>query len=162
MGDQEKAGLALMGSFFRRYVGGDVAFDPYMTGELGEDGVSPQIPVSACPTSTSGTRIPCVERNLVTYFAEPVARRDVLRPETDNPLTVSALGTSITGSGFSNPYLASGGVTRPGDHGGRLRLVQPRADLLHAVVARLHRAADRDEGLPAAGRERARRPERDA
>ena len=68
MGDQEKAGLALMGSFFRRYVGGDVAFDPYMTGELGEDGVSPQIPVSACPTSTSGTRIPCVERNLVTLL----------------------------------------------------------------------------------------------
>ncbi len=162
MGDQEKAGLALMGSFFRRYVGGDVAFDPYMTGELGEDGVSPQIPVSACPTSTSGTRIPCVERNMVTYFAEPVARRDVLRPETDNPLTVSALGTSITGSGFSNPYLASGGVTVPRDHGGRVRLVQPGADLLHAVVARLHRPADGDEGLPVAGRERARRPERHA
>lgn len=111
MGDQEKAGLALMGAFFRRYVGGDAAFDPYMTGELGEDGVSPQIPVSACPTSTSGTRIPCVERNMVSYFAEPAARRDVLRPETDNPLTVSALGTSITGSGFANPYPATGGVT---------------------------------------------------
>ncbi|MDA0184285.1 alpha/beta hydrolase [Solirubrobacter phytolaccae] len=111
MGDQEKAGLALMSSFFRRYVGGDAAFDPYMTGELGEDGVSPQIPVTACPTSTAGTRIPCVERNLVSYFAEPAARRDVLRPETDNPLTVSALGTAITGSGFANPYIASGGVS---------------------------------------------------
>lgn len=111
MGDQEKAGLALMGAFFRRYVGGDVAFDPYMTGELGEDGVSPQIPVSACPTSPSGARIPCVERNLISHFAEPAARRDVLRPETDNPLTVSALGTAITGSGFANPYLATGGIT---------------------------------------------------
>lgn len=111
MGDQEKAGLALMGSFFRRYVGGDVAFDPYMTGELGEDGVSPQIPVSACPTSPSGTRIPCAERNMVTYFAEPAARRDVLRPETDTPLTVSAVGTAITGSGFANPYQAGSGIS---------------------------------------------------
>ena len=39
MGDQEKAGLATMGAFFRRYVGGDAAFDPYMTGELSEDGI---------------------------------------------------------------------------------------------------------------------------
>jgi hypothetical protein len=111
MGDQPKAGLALMGSFFRRYVGGDVAFDPYMTGELSEDGVTPQIPVSACPTSTSGTRMACIERNLTTYFAEPAARRDVLRPETDNPLEVSALGTAITGGGFANPYVTGGGVT---------------------------------------------------
>jgi hypothetical protein len=111
MGDQPKAGLALMGSFFRRYVGGDVAFDPYMTGELSQDGVTPQIPPSACPTSTSGARIPCIERNLTTYFAEPAARRDVLRPETDNPLEVSALGTAITGGGFANPYLAGGGIT---------------------------------------------------
>lgn len=111
MGDQEKAGLALMGAFFRRYVGGDVAFDPYMTGELSEDGGAPQLPASACPTSTAGTRIPCAERTLTTYFAEPAARRDVLRPETDTPLTVSALGTAISGSGFSNPYLAGGGIT---------------------------------------------------
>ena len=41
MGDQEKAGLATMGAFFRRYVGGDVAFDPYMTGEVSADGVHP-------------------------------------------------------------------------------------------------------------------------
>ena len=142
-----------MGSFFRRYVGGDVAFDPYMTGELGEDGVSPQIPVSACPTSTSGTRIPCVERILVSYFAEPVARRDVLRPETDNPLDGERarhvdhrqrLLQPVPGRRRRHPG--------PGDHGGRLRLVQPRADPLHAVVARLHRPADRDQGLPAARR----------
>ncbi|MDA0141884.1 alpha/beta hydrolase [Solirubrobacter deserti] len=110
MGDQPKIGLALMSAFFRRYVGGDVAFDPYMTGELSENGGAPQIPASACPTSASGVRMPCEERVLTTYFAEPAARRDVLRPETDNPLTVSALGTSITGSGFSNPYLTGGGI----------------------------------------------------
>jgi dienelactone hydrolase len=33
MGDQEKVGLAVMSSFFRRYVGGEGGFDPYMTGE---------------------------------------------------------------------------------------------------------------------------------
>ena len=38
--------------------------------------------------------------------------------------------------------------------------MQPRADALHARPARRHRAADRDQGLPAAGRDRARRPER--
>ena len=111
MGDQEKVGLAMMSAFFRRYVGGDVAFDPYMTAEISADGVTPQLPASACPTSVSGTRIPCFDRVMTNYFAAPAERRDVLRPETDNPLTVSALGTSITGSGFSNPYLASGGIT---------------------------------------------------
>ena len=111
MGDQEKAGLAIMGAFFRRYVGGDVAFDPWMTGEVSADGVSPQLPASACPTSDSGARIPCFDRLMTSYFAAPAERRDVLRPETDNPLTVSALGTAITGSGFSNPYLIGGGIT---------------------------------------------------
>ena len=110
MGDQEKAGLAMMSSFFRRYVGGDKAFDPYMTGEVSADGTTPQLPASACPTSPSGTRIPCFDRVMTSYFAAPAERRDVLRPETDNPLTVSALGTSITGSGFSNPYRADGGI----------------------------------------------------
>src|SRR3954451_19290697 len=111
MGDQEKIGLAMMGAFFRRYVGGDVAFDPYMTGELSSDGTTPQLPASACPTSASGARIPCFDRLITSYFAEPAARRDVLRPETDNPLEVSALGTAITGGGFSNPYLATGGIS---------------------------------------------------
>src|SRR4029078_2416209 len=83
MGDQTKVGLAVMSSFFRRYVGGDVAFDPYMTGELSADGVTPQLPAGACPTSATGVRIPCFDRLQTTYFAEPAARRDVLRPETD-------------------------------------------------------------------------------
>jgi dienelactone hydrolase len=110
MGDQEKAGLAVMSAFFRRYVGGDVAFDPYMTGEVSADGVTPQLPASACPSSAAGTRIPCFDRLMTSYFAPPAERRDVIRPETDNPLTVTALGTALTGSGFSNPYLAGGGV----------------------------------------------------
>jgi hypothetical protein len=111
MGDQEKAGLAMMSAFFRRYVGGDVGFDPYMTGERSSDGVMPQLPVSACPTSAAGMRIPCLDRLMTSYFAAPAERRDVIRPETDDPLTVSALGTALTGSGFSNPYVAGGGVS---------------------------------------------------
>lgn len=111
MGDQEKIGLATMGAFFRRYVGGEVEFDPWMTGEVSADGVSPQIPESACPTSTSGARIPCFDRLMTSYFPAPAERLDVLRPEPDTPLTASALGTAITGSGFSNPYLPDGGIT---------------------------------------------------
>jgi hypothetical protein len=112
MGDQERAGLAVMASFFRRYVGSELAFDPYETGELSQDGVTPQLPATACPNqNASATRISCFDRFQQDYFAPPAERRDVIRPEPDEPLTLSALGTSITGSGFSNPYLAGGGVT---------------------------------------------------
>lgn len=112
MGDQEKGGLAVMGSFFRRYVGSELDFDPYETGELSADGVTPQLPPTACPTQTAaGMRISCFDRFQQSYFAPPAERRDVIRPETDQPLTLSALGTSLSGSGFSNPYLAGGGVT---------------------------------------------------
>jgi hypothetical protein len=34
MGDQERLGLATTAAFFRRYIGGEGAFEPYMTGEL--------------------------------------------------------------------------------------------------------------------------------
>ena len=110
MGDQEKIGLATMAAFFRRYVGGEGALDPYMTGELSAVGEGLQIPESACPTSASGTRMECVERVSTSYFAPPAERRDVLRPETNNPLSVSALGTKVTATGFAYPYLSGGGV----------------------------------------------------
>ena len=112
MGDQERAGLAVMSSFFRRYVGGELAFDPIETGELSQDGVTPQLPATACPNqNASATRISCFDRFQQDYFAPPAERLDVIRPDTDEPLTVSSLGTAITGSGFSNPYLVGGGVT---------------------------------------------------
>jgi pimeloyl-ACP methyl ester carboxylesterase len=110
MGDQNKVGLATMAAFFRRYVGDETAFQPYMTGELSTVGDGKQIPASACPTATSGTRIPCNEYVRTAYFAGASDREDVIAPETDNPLTVSALGTTLTGSGFANPYTADGGV----------------------------------------------------
>jgi dienelactone hydrolase len=122
MGDQEKAGLAVMGSFFRRYVGSEVDFDSIETGELSSDGVTPQLPVSACPSLTpAGTRISCFDRMQQTHFAPPAERLDVIRPEPDNPLGLSAVGTALTGSGFSNPYTNPGGInpippTTPGGY----------------------------------------------
>lgn len=109
MGDQEKMGLATVAAFLRRYVGGEGAFEPYLTGELAAEG-KPSIPQSACPTSEAGRRIPCIDRVADSYTAAPDERMDVLRPDTEDPTTVDALGTKIEAKGFVNPYLASGGV----------------------------------------------------
>ena len=109
MGDQEKMGLATVAAFFRRYVGGEGAFEPYLTGELAAEG-EPSIPQSACPTSIAGKRIPCIDRVADSYTAPPAERMDVLRPDTEHPTTLDALGTRIEASGFANPYPKSGGV----------------------------------------------------
>jgi dienelactone hydrolase len=113
MGDQERIGLATMAAFFRRYVGGEGAFEPYMTGELANTDSHLQIPQSACPTSTSATRVPCKEYVSTSYFAAPSERVDVIRPEVENPLGLTALGTTLSGSGFAYPYLDNGGVALP-------------------------------------------------
>jgi hypothetical protein len=109
MGDQEKMGLATVAAFLRRYVGGEGAFEPYLTGELAAEG-DPSIPQSACPTSEAGRRIPCIDRVADSYTAPASEREDVLRPDTEDPTTVDALGTPIEASGFVNPYTAEGGV----------------------------------------------------
>ncbi len=75
-----------MSSFFRRYVGGETAFDPYVTGELSAEGDGKQIPATACPTSESGTRMACSERVLTSYFPGAEERLDVITPDPDNPL----------------------------------------------------------------------------
>lgn len=111
MGDQEKLGLATMAAFFRRYVGGEGAFEPYMTGQLSDTSTGLQIPPTACPTSPSGTAIPCDERVNTTYFGAPQERADVIRPEIDNPLTLDALGGALGGSGFADPYAQAAGVS---------------------------------------------------
>ncbi|MEV6301241.1 Ig-like domain-containing protein [Actinoplanes sp. NPDC051861] len=111
MGDQEKLGLATMAAFLRRYIGGEGAFEPYMTGELSDTAGHLQVPASACPTSGSGTAIPCAERVNTTYFAGPGERVDVIRPEPRNPLTENALGGTLTGTGFADPYAQAPGVT---------------------------------------------------
>jgi large repetitive protein len=109
MGDQEKMGLATVAAFFRRYVGGEGAFEPYLTGELAAEG-EPSIPQSACPTSIAGKRIPCIDRVADSYTAPPSERMDVLRPDTEHPTTLDALGTKVEASGFANPYPKSGGI----------------------------------------------------
>lgn len=110
MGDQEKVGLATMSAFFRRYVGGEGAFEPYLTGELAAEG-KPQVPLSACPTSPTGTKISCLDRVSTAFHAPPGERLDVIRPDIEMPLAKSALGTRLVASGFANPYLKGGGVT---------------------------------------------------
>ncbi|MDG4817648.1 alpha/beta hydrolase [Micromonospora sp. WMMD956] len=111
MGDQEKLGLATMAAFFRRYVGGEGAFQPWLTGELANTASGLQVPATACPTSPSGTAIPCNERVNTSYFAAPQERVDVIRPEVENPLGLNALGGPLTGSGFADPYAQAAGVT---------------------------------------------------
>jgi hypothetical protein len=109
--DQEKQGLALMNSFFRRYVGDELDFEPYMTGEMG-------LPDSACPTegtppvppAAGGQPVACEESLLTSYFGPGGRRRDVIRPEPENALNVNALGGRLSGSGFANPYKDSAGV----------------------------------------------------
>lgn len=110
MGDQEKVGLATMAAFFRRYVGGEGAFEPYMTGELSDTASHEQIPASACPTSTT-SKLDCSDYVSTSYFAAPDQRVDIIRPEIENPLGLNALGDTLSGSGFANPYTTDGGVT---------------------------------------------------
>ncbi|WP_346386279.1 Ig-like domain-containing protein [Nocardioides sp.] len=128
MGDQEKIGLATMAAFLRRYVGGEGAFDPYLTGELSNTDSHLQIPASACPTSESGTRIACKERVSNSYFAPPEERVDVVRPEVENPLTLNALGGSLSGSGFAYPYVDNGGVALPKPTAGGYDWCNPEPD----------------------------------
>ncbi|BCJ59148.1 Ig-like domain-containing protein [Micromonospora endophytica] len=111
MGDQEKLGLATMAAFFRRYIGGEGAFQPYLTGELADTSTGLQVPPTACPTSPSGMAIPCNERVNTSYFAAPQERVDVIRPEVTNPLTLNALGGSLNGNGFADPYAQAAGVS---------------------------------------------------
>jgi dienelactone hydrolase len=111
MGDQEKIGLSTMAAFFRRYVGGEGAFDPYMTGELSDTTTHLQLPPSACPTSESGARIACKDRIATSYFPSTNERVDIIRPEVENPLGLNALGGTLSGSGFANPYTTDGGVS---------------------------------------------------
>lgn len=140
MGDQERVGLSVMAAFFRDYVGGETQFDPYMTGELSTESDHRQLPDSACPTSATGTHISCDQYVSTSYFAAPAQRLDVIRPETDNPLTVSALSTSLSGSGFQNPYLDNGGITpKPATTTGGYDWCNPEPD--HFAPAQLGSAS---------------------
>jgi dienelactone hydrolase len=99
--DQRKTTEAIVDGFLRRYVGGETALDPMMTGET-------RLPQSACPTDGPG--VSCDQLLETNYFAPPTQRRDVVRPDGDNPLTVDAVGGGLTGSGFSNPFKNADGT----------------------------------------------------
>lgn len=93
--DQQKLTTALTAAFMRRYVGGEKAFEPLMTGEA-------SLPTPACPSVRS---VPCGEEVKTTYFAPAEERRDVLIPEINaTALTEDALGGTLSGTGFKNPY----------------------------------------------------------
>lgn len=128
MGDQEKVGLATMSAFFRRYVGGEGAFEPYMTGELSNTDSHLQIPASACPTSVSATRIECEEVVSTSYFPPASERVDLIRPEVENPLTLNALGGSLEATGFAYPYVDNGGVSLPAPTAGGVDWCNPEPD----------------------------------
>ena len=51
---------------------------------------------------------------MTSYFAAPAERRDVLRPETDNPLTVSALLAGPEGSAVTLSWRGRDGRTAAG------------------------------------------------
>jgi len=104
--DQRRVGLTLMNSFLRRYVGGETAFDPLMTGEV-------TLPSSSCPL-TSG--VPCEDEVETSYFGPTAKRLDVLRPApTSDPIetatvpdpvdptatTLAATGGPLTATGLS-------------------------------------------------------------
>jgi hypothetical protein len=120
MGDQERLGLSTMAAFLRRYVGGEGAFQPYMTGELSNTPSGLQIPPTACPTSPSGLAIPCNQRVNTTYFGAPQERVDVITPQVGD---ADDLGGALTGSGFADPYAQSAGTTTP--HGPGLDWCNP-------------------------------------
>ncbi|MGX6449106.1 hypothetical protein ACVU7I_13725, partial [Patulibacter sp. S7RM1-6] len=104
--DQRDVGTALMNGFLRRYVGGEKAFDPLMTGEV-------TLPSSACPEESGKG---CAEEVKTSYVAPQADRLDVLRPtslpdpsdpavsagEVDpDATTVAATGGRITARGLS-------------------------------------------------------------
>jgi hypothetical protein len=101
--DQRNAVEALVGAFIRRYVGGETAFEPLMTGATG-------LPASACPTARG---VACNEELKTSYFAPAAQRRDVIVPDPNTALTTDALGAAITGTGFQNPYPPGTGATVP-------------------------------------------------
>ncbi|MEV4422902.1 hypothetical protein AB0L40_23420 [Patulibacter sp. NPDC049589] len=104
--DQRRVGLTLMNSFLRRYVGGEKAFDPLMTGEV-------TLPSTSCPVASG---VACGEEVKTSYFGPTTKRLDVLKPApTSDPIetatvpdpvdptatTVAATGGPLTATGLA-------------------------------------------------------------
>ena len=91
--EQKSVGLAYIAGFMRRYIGGETAFEPLMTGAAR--------PASTCP---AGRPIPvgpnCDNVVMTSYVAPASGRRLVVEPGATNPTTVNALGGALQLSGF--------------------------------------------------------------
>ena len=108
--DQQKLTISLTSAFMQRYVQGDMAFDPLMTGAVG-------LPADA----TGQTRGVAPNEELKTsYWAPANQRLNVLQPSPGD-LSSDLLGGSLSGAGFQNPYQAQYCVSGTCEAGG----VQP-------------------------------------
>lgn len=94
--EQQNYSLGITAAFMRRYVGGETAFDPLMTGAA-------PMPAGMCPTARGVT---CDQEQKTTYFSGADQRTDLVDPDPNTGLNVDALGGSLSGSGFENPYQA--------------------------------------------------------
>jgi hypothetical protein len=104
--DQQKIAVATIGVFMRRYVGGETAFDPYITG------ASLGLPVDGCPGSYDPE--PCDQELQTTYIA-PVSERHVVL--SGSSTTVADDGGAVLATGFSDLSTctpATSGVGCPG------------------------------------------------
>jgi hypothetical protein len=84
--DQRDAGLTLMASFFRRWVGGETAFEELLKG-------AEALPASACPGSA--TTCPTLVRT--SWLSAAANRSIVVTPVTANNNTSAGLPVSATG-----------------------------------------------------------------
>lgn len=90
--EQRSVGLALINGFMRRYVGGETAFEPLMTGA--------QLPASACPDNRPTVGPTCDNVAMTSYVAPAPKRRLLVEPGAANPTTVNALGGQLALTGF--------------------------------------------------------------
>ena len=90
MGDQEKLGLSTISAFLRRYVGGEGAFEPYLTGELAAE-ESPRCrkkPVRQA-SKASGSRASTASRT-ATWLRPANARTCSSRARKTRPRSISS------------------------------------------------------------------------
>jgi hypothetical protein len=88
--EQRRTGLALIGGFMRRYVGGERGFDAFL-----QNGA--RLPRSACPALRA---VPCGALVRSSYVA-PAPRRVVVGPGARRPLSRNALGGRLFARGLS-------------------------------------------------------------
>ncbi|MDQ6776490.1 MAG: hypothetical protein M3071_09815, partial [Actinomycetota bacterium] len=93
--DQQTLSVALTSAFMQRYVQGNLAFDPLMTGQVG-------LP----PNATGQTRGVAPAEELKTSYWAPADQRENGIQPVPGDLTSDLLGGSLSGVGFQNPYQA--------------------------------------------------------